>query len=400
MSMPGDLVKQAIEQSRSREPIVTAMALLHGARVLAAVDREAAKAAFAEGRAMAEELPPDGRYRDFVHWEAARLGAGADPAAAVALFCRLQQPFFDIHRRTVGCQLVQSLAESGEFEIAVELLEDLSCPAGGAAAVVSRTPSVELKRRAMAAARARWRLHDDPFRHGEDLEFFHLFTYHWQGLEPADQLNWLDEILQAIDAAPESSMGGAVGEVGLRSTKDMQLFGMLHALRALKLPEEVDAILRAHPDLAKAAEVYPLGWESHRVAAAKPAGGVTGLVGGGFGGGSSVRDRSLMEAVRKGHEGDPTGVTDMLDEAHSRFLVDKAPESPNNAPLPFWPSCRAYQTAMYWAGKMLGMAGTALLAEIPETDLALFGSIELAAGVLGLPEYSGVQVGQRSRRER
>lgn len=190
-------------------------------------------------------------------------------------------------------------------------------------------------------------------------------------------------------------MGGAAGEVALHSWRDLQLFGMLHALRALKPPEELDAILRAHPDVAKAAEVYPLGWESYRVAAVKPAGGITG-----FGGGGPLREQSLMEAVRTGHEGDPTGVTDMLDEAHHRFLIDKEPEVPNNAPLPFWPSCRAYQTAMYWAGKMLGMAGAALLAEIPDTDLVIFGRIELAAGVLGLSEYSGIQMGHRSRRER
>jgi len=52
---------------------------------------------------------------------------------------------------------------------------------------------------------------------------------------------------------------------------------------------------------------------------------------------------------------------------------------------------------MYWAGQTLGMGGTALLAEIPDSDIALFGSIELAAGVLGLPEYSGVQTGRSLR---
>ena len=55
---------------------------------------------------------------------------------------------------------------------------------------------------------------------------------------------------------------------------------------------------------------------------------------------------------------------------------------------------------MYWAGKMWGMGGTALRREIPDADLAIFGSIELATGVLDLPEDSGVRMGERSRRER
>jgi hypothetical protein len=49
---------------------------------------------------------------------------------------------------------------------------------------------------------------------------------------------------------------------------------------------------------------------------------------------------------------------------------------------------------------MSGMDAARLLDEIPDTDLALFGAIELAAGVLGLPQSSGVRVGRASRRRR
>jgi hypothetical protein len=54
---------------------------------------------------------------------------------------------------------------------------------------------------------------------------------------------------------------------------------------------------------------------------------------------------------------------------------------------------------MHSAGKLLGMDGARLLHEIPDADLALFGSIEFAAGALGLGQVGGVQIGP-SRRSR
>ena len=80
--MPANLVKRAIEQSREREPLVRTMAHLYGARVLTTVDKEAAKQAFAEGAAMAQDLPLDTRCLYLVREEAVRLGTTADPLAA------------------------------------------------------------------------------------------------------------------------------------------------------------------------------------------------------------------------------------------------------------------------------------------------------------------------------
>src|SRR5437868_4376865 len=111
--MPTSLVKRGIEQSRDREPIVKAMTLLYGARVLAALDREAAKQAFSEGIAVAEGLPLDTRYLALVLEEAVRLGATADPLAAVALFRRLPPGDPVMGRSSTATMLVQSLAQSG-----------------------------------------------------------------------------------------------------------------------------------------------------------------------------------------------------------------------------------------------------------------------------------------------
>jgi hypothetical protein len=50
---------------------------------------------------------------------------------------------------------------------------------------------------------------------------------------------------------------------------------------------------------------------------------------------------------------------------------------------------------MYWAGKMSGMDAEALLEKVPDRDLRLLSSVELAAGALGLPQHSGVSMEQR-----
>jgi hypothetical protein len=55
--MPRELLNRAFEQSEQSESVVRAMTLLQGARVLAPVDLEAARRAFADGVAAAENLP-------------------------------------------------------------------------------------------------------------------------------------------------------------------------------------------------------------------------------------------------------------------------------------------------------------------------------------------------------
>src|SRR5687768_4357213 len=104
------------------------MALLYGARVLgAAGDRASAAAAFAEGVEIAERLPFDPRVIESVLAEAVRLGATADPLAAVGLFKRVHWDSHFVRHTGTGTMLVQSLAQRGDFETALELLEDLRC---------------------------------------------------------------------------------------------------------------------------------------------------------------------------------------------------------------------------------------------------------------------------------
>ena len=83
------LLDRTFEQAVQRDPLVNAMVLLRGAPVLSAVDRDAARRAFADGVRLAESLRYDTRRLDFILDEAVKLGATADPEGAVALFRRL-----------------------------------------------------------------------------------------------------------------------------------------------------------------------------------------------------------------------------------------------------------------------------------------------------------------------
>jgi hypothetical protein len=50
---------------------------------------------------------------------------------------------------------------------------------------------------------------------------------------------------------------------------------------------------------------------------------------------------------------------------------------------------------MYFAGKQQGKGAETLLAHIPDADIELLASIELAAGALGLPQHSGLRMEHR-----
>ncbi len=404
--MPFALVKRAVELARDREALVRAMALLHAARVLAAMDIEAARQVFGEGVAAADGLNLPAHETEYVLHEAVRLGAYADPLAAVALFRKLPPGGHGWSRRMAGTTLVRSLAWSGDFENALGLLEDLHYEMGGAQAVVDWAPDPAVQRRAMAAARERWRAlrkSVDPHQgHRAENDFFRLFSRHWRKLEAAEQEIWLDEILHALETDPDRPTNASFGhDVKLHSTRDSHLFEILSVLRALKPADQVEAILRERPDVAEGARIYPLGIESlfaeRRPAPQAPEGGPGGW---GFGSSGSLSANRLLAATMAARQGDPSGVRDLLAETHRLYREDTDASDPNVAPLVFWPSCHAYRSALYWAGDRSGQAAEPLLAEIPDADLALLASIELAAGTLGLPEHSGVRMENHPRRRR
>jgi pentatricopeptide repeat protein len=381
--MPANLIKRAIEGSRDREPIVQAMALLTGSRALSASDAAAAREIFTEGAQIAEDLPLDARCRRLFLEEAVRLGAAADPIAAAALFRRLPADERRVWRSgSTGSMVVESLAKRGDMEAALGLFEEMDCDMRGAEAVIQHSPDSAMQRRALAAARELWRRHPEDWRIRHN--FWQLFSRHWRKVASAEQESWLDEILRAMEFLPDDRIDARYGEqVELHSRRDMCLFEILNAVRALKSPDVVEAMLSAHPTVAEGVRIYPLGLESLMMQA--PATVTASPTGAGFGAGSRNR---FSGAPRQ----DYTNVEHLLAEAHHIFRADIDPGKPNPAPRVFWPSCHAYKLAMYWAGRRSGVDAEPWLAQIPDTDFALLASIDLAAGALHLPHQGGVQI--------
>ena len=299
--------------------------------------------------------------------------------------------------------LVQSLAQRGDLEAAVRLLEDLDYEVGGAPAVVHFASDPRLQRRAMSAARERWRawrrkagIRNEPFAAGR-REFYSLFALHWRKLPPEEQQVWLREVLSAIETDADQPMVGRFGEdVEFHSTREFLLFQMLGVMRALLPPDEVERILLLHPAVGAAARQYPLGMESlmaEKLPAPRTgqAGEHTGFRYAGSGFAGSRDDLRSFELTMAALRGDPTAVPHLMSEARHLYDIDIA--RPNTAPRAFWPSCHAHKVAMYWAGKKLGKDAENWLAEIPDPDLALLAGINMAAGALGLAEHHGLRMG-------
>jgi hypothetical protein len=403
--MPRELLNSAIEQARDADALVRTMALLGASRALSAIEKDDARRVFLEGVAGAERLSISEHQRTLVIDQAVRIGATVHPAAAIELH-RRQPPGGYLRSHATGSVLVQALVKSGDAERAVALLEDLACDVGGAGTVLHGAHDPGLKARAMFAARERWRARRgkaDRFR-DEDREFYPLVSFYWRLLGPEEASRWLDEIMLAIESQdPNERVHFGFGRgVELHTSRDVHLFHVLNMLRALRPPHDVEAIFARYPDVAIAAKTFPLGYESV-VTQAAPAPTERGGQKGGFcftfAGPSSRRGVGLVPTMMAAHRGERSSVGALVEDAHRAFREDTDPLYGNLAPLAFWPSCVAYRRALYWAGRIIGSDAKSLVSEVPERELALLASIELASGLLGLDEFSWIQAERRPSRE-
>jgi hypothetical protein len=229
-------------------------------------------------------------------------------------------------------------------------------------------------------------------------DFYSLVSHHWRVLGAEEARRWLDEILATIESDPDERVGFGFGQhVRRHSSRDVHLFHVLNMLRALRPEQDVEAILARHPDVAVAALTFPLGLESVVAQSQRPPGDGKAADGIGFITSGSSNARELIPTLTAAYRGDPSAVDGLLAEAHRVHKEDANPENPNLAPLAFWPSSGAYKRALYWAGRLIDPDAKRLLSEIPEPDLALLASVELAAGLLGVDEYHGMQMTGRPR---
>lgn len=391
--MPAAMVQRAIEQARDRDAFVHTAALVYGSRVLASLDKQAAKTAYAAGVTAADNLALSDHDREHFFRQIVQFGASVDPLAALMLFRRTlslqRHPFI---WESATSMLAQGLAKSGEFEAALELLQDPNCtPALGP----EWTDDPSMRRRFLLAAREGWRARNRRAGQGAPRceGFYRLYAQHWRALprEKAEAL--LDEIVDMIRSEPDQPTHSIYPRVQfVESHAASQLFQVLNVLQAIMPAERVHALLRAYPELERAAEIYPLGIESV-MAEPRPARSASGF---GFAmtGGDPAWQATVMSALR----GDSDAVKNLLEDAHQALREDTDPGNPNLAPRVFWPSCGAYKAALYHAGRLYGSDAESRLDEIPDRDFQLLSRIEMAAGIAGLSYMGGFHMSRRQPR--
>jgi hypothetical protein len=93
----------------------------------------------------------------------------------------------------------------------------------------------------------------------------------------------------------------------------------------------------------------------------------------------STASADLIDAVRSGD------FAPSIEDALEKYREDTSPATRNYAPKEYWPSTGVFRTVFYQAGKRLGAEAVKLLEQIPDDDLRLFASIELAAALAGVP---------------
>jgi hypothetical protein len=236
-----------------------------------------------------------------------------------------------------------------------------------------------------------------PGRYSHDRDqFVQVFGRHWTEF-PADEASAVARMVveRAVSEPDVATSAGYMDEVQFSSTRQNTLFQMLHVLRRLD-PALAQSLLDSHDQLAVAARRYPNGLETmykevEAEVKRRQASGAT-CEGGGYilagDPGDFDRQRRLIEAMRSGE------FAQSIAYAVEKYREDTSPDTRNYAPKEHWPSTGVFRTVLYQAGRRLGSDAASLLEEIPDDDLRLFASIELAAALAGVPVPRIIQMKQ------
>jgi hypothetical protein len=248
--------------------------------------------------------------------------------------------------------------------------------------------AVELWRQSPSGRHPRERTH-----FMDHFGFVGLFGHFWTQFPPEEALAVARTIVDR--AAEEPDAGTSVGypnEIHFSSPRQNTLFQILHVLRHMD-PALAQSLIDSHDQLAVAARRYPNGLETmneeaEAQAERRKADGATCRSGYILAGDPRDfdRQRRLIDATRSGDFG-PS-----IHDGIEKFREDTSAATPNYAPKEYWPSTGAFRATFYRAGKRLGPEAAKLLEQIPDDDLRLFATIELAAALIGAPESSITQM--------
>jgi hypothetical protein len=380
--MPDDLLTYARRQAEKADPSVRAAALLRLARAESAADVGQATKTLLEGLEAVRGLPDF--IQDLLLREAREVAAAVAPPLLAEI--PIAAPFG--HKRMLDANVVQIMLAHGHVDAAFEYLlqhDDPEFPFDSVGSVLNWLDSdrrLMLLRRAVEA----WRQSlSDPGDQQRDW-FVQLFGHSWKEFPSKEALEIAHMVVaEAADELDTETSAGYANEVHFTSAGQNTLFQVLHVLRHLD-PALAQSLIDSHDQLAAGARRYPNGLETmHEEAAAeaerRKAEGAT--CGGGYIFMGDPRDfdrqRRLMNATQPG-DFEPS-----MEDAIEKYREDTSPATRNYAPKAYWPSTGAYRSLFYQAGKTLGPEAAKLLGRIPEEDIRLFASIELASALAGLP---------------
>lgn len=388
--MPGELLENARKHAEQAEPSIRAAGLLRIARVEATLDNSRARLRLLEGVDAARKLSSPARDR--LLQEARTVAAAVSPELLADIPI---PPHSRVPERFAENNIVQTMLAYGHVEAAFDyaIRDENSFPfsiVGNVLRTLDPNSPESVARRLMLLRRAvdAWRrTHFDDPQH-ERSQFIRVFSHFWSELPVEEALAITRTIVAQATSWPDMEIAaGYSDEIRFTSQRQDTLFQVLHILRHLD-PALAQSLIDSHDQLAAAARRFPNGFETiHEEAKAEAerrrAGTATGGGGGGYLMVGDPRDRDaqrrLIDAARSGD------FAPSIEDAIEKYREDTEPATKNYGPKEYWPSTGAFRRLFYEAGKRLGSEATKLLEHVPDDDLRLFATIELAAGQTGAP---------------
>jgi hypothetical protein len=405
--MADDLLETAHRQAEKADPSVRAAALLRIARAQSAADALQARQTLLEGLDAVQTLPAS--QRDHLFQEARGAAAAVSPELLAEI--PVSQHGAPGHFSPSGIEsihIVQAMLSHGHLNAAFDYLLcennpdsfpffsvgavlhqlDPNNPENATRRLMLLRHTVELWRKSISGGPHRERNHFMGHHHG----FVGLFGHFWNEFPPEEALSIVRTIVDRAVKEPDAGASASYqNEIYFSSPRQDTLFQIFHVLRHLD-SAAAESLLGPQDQLAIAVRRYPNGIETmndeakaetERRKAERAACKVGTCESGGYILTGDPRDfdrqRQIIDAVRNGD------FAPAFEDALEKYRQDTSPDAPNYAPKEYWPSTGAFRSTLYQAGKRLGSDASRLLDQIPDDDLRLFASIELAAALSGAP---------------
>jgi hypothetical protein len=411
--MRDDLLEKARKQAKQSDSSVRAAALLWIARADSTVDASRARQTLLEGVQGVQTLPSP--LREHLFREARRVAAAVSPE----LLADIPRPehegppfgFAD------DVAVIQTMLTHNHVEAAFDYVmcqqDPITFPFFSVGAVLHRRDQRHTEDPAGRMALLRhavevWRkslsdchLHVQRHFRNHHHDFVGFFGHFWKDFPPEEALSLARTIIERAFEEPDAGTSAGYGnEIHFSSPRQNTLFQILHVLRHLD-PPLAQSLIDSHNQLAAAVHRYPNGLETmseeaeaeaERHRAALIGQESTGECWGYILTGDPKdfdRERHIIDAARKGD------FAPSIEDALEKYREDTLIDAPNYAPKEYWPSTGALRRVLYDAGKRLGDEAFKLLELIPDDNIRLFASIELAAALAGVPASQITSMKQR-----